>query len=370
MHLDRYLYAVSVLLTFSIRVAVVWLFCLIFSHLLRRPNQRFILWLLFSLGTAAYWIGALSSLIFLPTQSQTISHEGIGHFAVSANWQPVFAALSWLLGATYIVGLAILLTSRLVNGHRLRRLLQFGSRPSPEFAAALDAIQRELKVKRCKLVVLPEIASPATVYWLNPLIVYPQACHQPERLAEFMHIMRHELAHIVRRDYLVSSVIDGVCALLFFHPAVWAARKRLRIERELACDRAVVESCPEERADYAASLAQFVRMGLMARSPNTDVQFAAPASLLGRRIRTILLEPVAGPAWNRLCSAGLVVTMIMTIGLFAPQLSFSFSVMQTTVQGQLASTRVLTMAPRMRRHNRLDFAQSEAAETVFASSAR
>lgn len=127
----------------------------------------------------------------------------------------------------------------------------------------------------------------------------------------------------------------------------------------------MVQSCPEERADYAASLAQFLRMGLIARSPNSYVQFAAPASLLGRRIRTILLDPVAGPAWNRLCSAGLVATMVMTIALFAPQLSFSFSLANTTVHGQLASTRDIMTVPRMKRHVRFDYAGSQNAEAVF-----
>ena len=366
MHGDQYLSAISVLLTFSVRVAFVWLFCFIFSQLLRRPNQRFILWLAFSVATAAYWIGSLGTLVFLPGHSQIASHESFSRFAVSVSWEPVFAALTWLLGAAYLVGLAILVSSRFWNGYRLRRLLQFGSRPSPEFAAALDGLRRELNVKSCELVVIPGIASPATVYWLKPLIVYPEVCHQPERLAEFMHIMRHELTHIVRRDYLVSSIMDSICVLLFFHPAVWAARKRLRIERELACDRAVVESCPEDRADYAASLAQFVRMGLMARTPNSDVQFAAPASLLGRRIRMILLEPVTGPAWNRLCSGGLVTTMILTIALFAPQVSLSFTVTNATVTRQLSSTRVLMMSPRMRRHIRFDSAGPQDAEGVFA----
>lgn len=366
MHADRYLYAISVLGTFSVRVAVVWLFCFIFSQLLRRPNQRFIVWLVFSAGTAAYWIGSLITLVFLPSQSHVASHESFTHFVVSASWEPAFAALTWLLGTVYLAGLTILFASRLWNGYRLRRLIQFGSQPSPEFAAALDGLRRELNVRRCELVVIPGIASPATVYWLNPLIVYPEVCHRPERLAEFIHIMRHELTHIVRRDYLVSSVMDAICVLLFFHPAVWAARRRLRTERELACDRAVVESCPEERADYAASLAQFVRMGLTARSLHSDVQFAAPASLLGRRIRTILLEPVAGPAWNRLCSGGLVATMILTIALFAPQVSFSFTVTNITLSHQLASTRVLMMSPRMRRHIRFDSAGPQDAEGVFA----
>jgi len=330
MHADRYLYAISVFLTFSIRVAVVWLFCFIFSQILRRPNHRFTLWLFFSLGSVVYWLESLASIVFRSANAaHTSAHPiSLSHIAVSSNWEPVFAAVSWMLMGTYLAGLFGLCASRVWSRYRMRRLLEFGTKPFPEFAAALEGMCSEMGVKRCELLVIPGIASPATVYWLKPRILYPEVCHHSDRMREFVHIIRHELVHIVRRDYLLSSIIDGVCTLLFFHPAVWAARKTMRVERELACDRAVVEACPDNRADYAASLARFVRLSFMAKSPSHHVQFAAPSSLLGKRIRTILFEPDAAPRWNRLCSAGLVATTVMTIVLFTPQVSLSFDLNQ------------------------------------------
>jgi beta-lactamase regulating signal transducer with metallopeptidase domain len=178
-------------------------------------------------------------------------------------------------------------------------------------------------------------------------------------MAEFLHILRHELAHVIRRDYLLSSLIDGACTLLFFHPALWAARKRMRVERELACDRAVVEACPDHRADYAASLTQFVRLSMGARRLSPEVQFAAPSSLLGRRVHTILLEPVALPAWNRMCSAGLAATMMMTILSFTPQMSVSFDLVTGIARQQLASVGAAIPSHHMKRHLRFEYAESQ-----------
>ncbi|HET9790772.1 MAG TPA: M56 family metallopeptidase, partial [Candidatus Angelobacter sp.] len=145
---------------------------------------------------------------------------------------------------------------------------------------------------------------------------------------------------------------------LFFHPAVWSARKKMRLERELACDRAVVEACPDHRADYAASLAQFVRLSFRTSSPSHHVQFAAPSSLLGKRIRTILFDADTGPGWNRLCSAGLLATTVMTIVLFTPQVSLSFDLSQSIAPAQLVSTSAVP-GVHMKRHVRLDYSGTQ-----------
>jgi len=368
MHAARELYSIGTFITFSLRLGILWLLCALFSRVLRRPSQRFRLWLIFSLGSAAYWIAALATIILGPSISgQTSGHaSSFGHIVLPANWGPAFTALAWILTGAYVVGFAVFCGFRVWNRLRLRTLLQYGSQPSAAFTAVLDQLCEELGVKHCKLIVLPGIMSPATVYWLRPRIILPEICHHPDRLAEFSHIMRHELAHIARRDFLLSSVIDAVCTLLFFHPAVWMARKHMRMERELACDLAVVEACPDDRADYASSLAHFVRLNFLARNSSSTVQFAAPASLLGKRIRTILLEPVAAPAWNHLCSAGLAATMLVTFALFTPQLSLSVDVARTAEQ-RLASVQLVT-AQRMKRHLKLNEVSYQAELTESSQS--
>jgi beta-lactamase regulating signal transducer with metallopeptidase domain len=35
--------------------------------------------------------------------------------------------------------------------------------------------------------------------------------------------------------------------LLFFHPAVWYAVRKMQVERELACDHAVISESPARR---------------------------------------------------------------------------------------------------------------------------
>ncbi len=347
---DRYLYFFSVAITATLRIAIVWLLCLVFSKLLRRPGHRFLLWLSFSLGSAAYWCATLAAVTWLPGKMTGSSHSiPFSHFSVSASMEQPFAAAAWFLIGAYLVGVISLAVLRVWSRIRLRSLLRFGSRPSLEFTDALQVLCREVGVKQCELVILPGIASPATVYWWRPRIMLPEICHRPDRIEQFVHIMRHELVHIRRRDFLVAGIMDWVCSLLCFHPALWAARRQMRVERELACDLSVVAACPGTRADYAASLAQFLRWRLMSKNPSA-VQFAAPAALLGTRIRSILRDPVAAPVWKRACSAASGLLMALAFAFFAPQISVSINVAPT--EQQLASADVPLAAQTFKHHLR------------------
>ena len=54
-------------------------------------------------------------------------------------------------------------------------------------------------------------------------------------------VLLHELAHVRRWDNLVNLLQRFVESLLFFHPVVWWLSGWVRLERELCCDRLVVE---------------------------------------------------------------------------------------------------------------------------------
>jgi Zn-dependent protease with chaperone function len=75
--------------------------------------------------------------------------------------------------------------------------------------------------------------------------------------AEIEQIILHEWAHIRRRDNWTNGAYELLQALFFFHPAVWFIGRRLRLERELACDDLVV-SATGQPLGYAECLAKLV----------------------------------------------------------------------------------------------------------------
>ncbi len=80
------------------------------------------------------------------------------------------------------------------------------------------------------------INSPLVIGAFKPLILLPASLVVGLPPDELDSILAHELAHVMRHDYLLNLLQIAVETLLFYHPAVWWISSRIRIERENCCD--------------------------------------------------------------------------------------------------------------------------------------
>jgi beta-lactamase regulating signal transducer with metallopeptidase domain/predicted metallopeptidase len=114
-------------------------------------------------------------------------------------------------------------------------------------------------------------------------------------------VLLHELAHIKRRDCLTQLLAQLVCAIYWFNPLVWVAARRLRVEREIACDDYVLQA-GTRASDYAKYLLAYA--GLM-KSNETPAGLPSPAaagiacSQLELRVRSILDPAIKHKGLNR-----------------------------------------------------------------------
>jgi beta-lactamase regulating signal transducer with metallopeptidase domain len=294
---DGYLNFAGIFISYFLKVAVAYLLCLLLGRLLSGPRQRFSIWLGFMLGSLAYWVYVVASAFSPTTFSAVAAHAGdsmpgIAHqFLVPIKFQHLAIVLGRILGCAYLLGVLLLVSEGIWKRISLRFCLRQGSTPSSELKHLFDEMCRNFGVRRCELLVLPKVSSPATVYWWRPRVLLPQVCEQLGDSAPMADILCHELSHVARRDYFWSSVNDLICRLLFFHPAVWHARQQMRVHREMACDLAVVAARPEHRADYAHTLTCVARLCLPRKYPVIGIDFAASASLLTHRVHAILNHP-------------------------------------------------------------------------------
>ena len=106
-------------------------------------------------------------------------------------------------------------------------------------------------------------------------------------------VLLHELAHVARYDCLTQLAGLGACALYWFHPAAWWVARRLRIERELACDDRVIAAGTEAR-DYAGHLLEIAYSLGRRGAPALAVSMARPRQLEGRMLAA--LDDRAQPA--------------------------------------------------------------------------
>ena len=132
------------------------------------------------------------------------------------------------------------------------------------------------------------------------MILIPCWVMQELSAEELNQILLHELAHFGRWDDWTNLAQKVVKALFFFHPAVWWIEKRVSLEREMACDDAVLAETASPRA-YAECLANLAEKTLLHRS------LALAQSALGRirqtslRVAQILdvnRAPVTARAWK------------------------------------------------------------------------
>ena len=99
-------------------------------------------------------------------------------------------------------------------------------------------------------------------------------------------VLLHELAHIARRDCLTQMLSAIACAVYWVHPAVWYVARRLRIEREVACDDRVL-AAGAHAPNYAGHLLELAYTWSGRRAPALVVGMAGSKKLEGR-MRAVL----------------------------------------------------------------------------------
>jgi beta-lactamase regulating signal transducer with metallopeptidase domain len=144
------------------------------------------------------------------------------------------------------------LTTGLVGVERFRRssrLVQSG-----EIADRCAALARTFGIVRhVNVGICDRLAMPVLIGIVRPLILLPPTALGGWSALQLEMILLHELAHLRRWDNLVNLIQRLIEALLFFHPVAWWLSGWARLERELCCDRLVIERI-DQPAAYAETL--------------------------------------------------------------------------------------------------------------------
>ena len=141
-----------------------------------------------------------------------------------------------------------------------------------------------------RTVISDHAAMPFTYGLFRPTIVLPASAEEwtTDRRRS---VLLHELAHVRRHDLITNAVVQFACAVYWFHPLVWLAARRVRIEAERACDALVVGTgtLPSE---YAGDLLEIARTMRSSATAAVALAMARRSDFEGRLLA--ILAPNSG----------------------------------------------------------------------------
>ncbi len=190
--------------------------------------------------------------------------------------------------ALYLFGLTALLLRLAAGRWSLRRLTSRANQVSgEEWLSLLREIARQLDMGRpVRLLQSAEVGIPMTWGTRAPSILLPaEAASWSEERRRV--VLLHEMAHIVRCDFLTQVAAGIACAVYWFHPLVWYASRRLRVEREIACDDHVL-SAGTRPGSYVTHLLEVAHAcGRPRTTPAAAISMARPSQLEGRMLAAL-----------------------------------------------------------------------------------
>jgi beta-lactamase regulating signal transducer with metallopeptidase domain len=129
--------------------------------------------------------------------------------------------------------------------------------------------------------------APSVVGFLHPAVLLPRALWSELEPGDLKQILMHEKAHLDRGDdwtNLLQKLLRAVCPL---NPALLWAERQLCMEREQACDDAVLDAAGNPRA-YATCLTKLAETRLVKRAAALAPGMWKRHSELAGRVNNIL----------------------------------------------------------------------------------
>lgn len=155
----------------------------------------------------------------------------------ATDWWLIAAAI-WIASATLLALVWAVARRRLVNS-----ALAATSVASPRERQALTTARHALRLNTSIDIRRSTICeAPAVVRVIRPVVVLPDGGCDLLDDSELESLLRHECAHVARRDNLIGLGESAVVAAFWFHPLVWLAQRDIAAAREEACDEVAAAS--------------------------------------------------------------------------------------------------------------------------------
>lgn len=243
----------------------------------------------------------------------------------SANTtSPIWPRLLNVALAVWGLGVLLLLLKLLAGfaatGMLSRRATKF---TDPALTELFSSLLNEINLKGRVSLLRSERTSMPIVYGIiHPAVLLPAEAEAWSDERRRM-VLLHELTHVTRRDCLTQMLAQLACAVYWFNPFVWVAARRLRVEREQACDDYVL-SIGTKPSDYANHLLEIARSMQERRvfewAQTTSVAMARRSQLEGRLLAILNKESARGvmPRATVMGIVALICVLLLSLAVIRP----------------------------------------------------
>ncbi|TSB45939.1 BlaR1 family beta-lactam sensor/signal transducer [Alkalicoccobacillus porphyridii] len=133
------------------------------------------------------------------------------------------------------------------------------------------------------------IQSPIVFGFFRTYLLVPKKLDQDLSTTEIRHVLMHELQHVKLHHPKTNAIFIPFQIMYWFHPLVWKAFKSMRLDREMVCDTAVIQSLGmKHKTSYGRTLIRF--MELKSNQPtftHISNEFGGEKSHIKERIKHI-----------------------------------------------------------------------------------
>src|SRR5215472_3511706 len=239
----------------------------------------------------AVWFATLLAIVALPLfsagwRSQVMNPAApVALVTIPATWAVILMSLwaALAVAGVFRIGIGLL---------RIQWLRRSCVAIDPQLLSAdLQEILTDFRKTRPVSILLSQrVDVPTALGFRRPAVVIPAWLVEDLTAAELKYVVLHELAHLRRRDDWTNLIQKLVKAVLFFHPGVWWVERKLSLDREMACDEAVLLQTSAGRV-YAQCLARVAEKRMSRRHMALAQAAVDRVHQLSLRVVNILAAP-------------------------------------------------------------------------------
>lgn len=224
---------------------------------------------------------AVSSPVSPGPTAPSSAHEAGPSFLERLSATTILASI-WLAVAGLLLLRLAIANARVSGWKRASEIVDDG-----RWNSLMRRLTRDYDIER-PVVLLQSGATDVPVTWgvVYPVVLIPANADdwdEEQRIA----VLTHELAHVKRFDALSQMIGQVALSLLWFHPLAWVAVRRMRQEREHACDDFVL-AAGARASRYADDLLGLARRLSRPTAPAAAALAMARRSELEGRLLAIL----------------------------------------------------------------------------------